>query len=221
MSGKYDQTFKWDPASDPEGNTAKAIAMWKEGLSGEIIANRIGHPSRNGVIGKLFRLGYSGRKPSPAGVQRKAYNRKKPKGENVWKKAVAKKFAEANAKPKKATDGLWEPGAGDLAPAPRDGEAIEVPAAQRKQLADLEAGECRFPYGDIEVDRAGFYFCGGKTVPGLPYCEAHARCCYQPPNPNRRPVDRHRTGFSMPPQRPRIEHEEAADGPAPLSFEDA
>jgi hypothetical protein len=25
----------------------------------------------------------------------------------------------------------------------------------------------------------------------------------------------------MPPQRPRIEHEEAADGPAPLSFEDA
>jgi hypothetical protein len=215
MSGRYEKLFAWDdPVANPNGVTAQAIQLHKEGLSCSLIGERLG-TSRNSVIGKLNRLGFT--RPHAATGEKRKPTKARLTGWQQRAKAAQK------AKPKpapKPTDGIWaQPG--EIEPAPRDGEAIEVPLAQRKQVADLEPGDCRFPYGDLAADRASFYLCGGKVVPGLSYCEAHARCCYQPPNPKRRPVDLHRTGFSLPPQRPRIEHEEAADGPSPLNFEDA
>ena len=33
---------------------------------------------------------------------------------------------------------------------------------------------------------ADFHFCGKNKVPGLPYCEFHARRAFQPPQPRRR-----------------------------------
>lgn len=54
-----------------------------------------------------------------------------------------------------------------------DQEIKQVHPDQRKQLFDLEVNDCRWPFGD--VGRPGFGFCGCKTVPGLPYCEDHAR----------------------------------------------
>jgi GcrA cell cycle regulator len=37
---------------------------------------------------------------------------------------------------------------------------------------------CRWPIGDPADGE--FHFCGRKTKPGSPYCEAHARMAYQP-----------------------------------------
>jgi GcrA cell cycle regulator len=37
---------------------------------------------------------------------------------------------------------------------------------------------CRWPIGDPSDGE--FHFCGRKTKPGSPYCEAHARMAYQP-----------------------------------------
>ncbi|MEM6780467.1 MAG: GcrA family cell cycle regulator [Pseudomonadota bacterium] len=44
-------------------------------------------------------------------------------------------------------------------------------------LAQLEAGMCRWPNGDPKDEN--FNFCGCPAVPGLPYCEEHAKIAYQ------------------------------------------
>jgi GcrA cell cycle regulator len=63
-------------------------------------------------------------------------------------------------------------------------EEIEIPLAERKTLQQLTEGMCRWPIGDPQL--ADFHFCGRNKVTGLPYCEAHARRAYQPPQPRRR-----------------------------------
>lgn len=46
------------------------------------------------------------------------------------------------------------------------------------KLIDLRDRMCRWPVGDPKD--ADFVFCGCDAVPGLPYCEDHARAAYQP-----------------------------------------
>ena len=43
---------------------------------------------------------------------------------------------------------------------------------------------CRWPIGDPQHE--DFHFCNRNKVPGLPYCEFHARRAFQPPQPRRR-----------------------------------
>ena len=66
-------------------------------------------------------------------------------------------------------------------------EEIEIPLAERKTLQDLTEGMCRWPIGDPQM--TDFHFCGRNKVTGLPYCEAHARRAFQPPQPRRRDRD--------------------------------
>ena len=42
---------------------------------------------------------------------------------------------------------------------------------------------CRWPCGDPKHDDFGF--CGDNAMPGLPYCEDHARIAYQAATRNR------------------------------------
>ena len=42
-------------------------------------------------------------------------------------------------------------------------------------LAELEAGECRYAYGDSD-----FTFCGHKVQPGSSYCRPHHMLCWTP-----------------------------------------
>lgn len=44
-------------------------------------------------------------------------------------------------------------------------------------LVDLKPGMCRWPVGDPKEEN--FNFCGCKSLPGLPYCEHHAKLAYQ------------------------------------------
>lgn len=44
-------------------------------------------------------------------------------------------------------------------------------------LVDMKERQCRWPYGDPKDE--GFIFCGCEAIPGLPYCEEHARSAYQ------------------------------------------
>jgi GcrA cell cycle regulator len=59
---------------------------------------------------------------------------------------------------------------------------------QRRTLLELTEETCRWPIGDPATQ--DFYFCGGKTVTGVPYCGYHCRIAYQPPATRRdkRPV---------------------------------
>lgn len=49
-----------------EENTNKLKTMWADGYNGSQIAAEIPHATRNAVMGKLNRLGLSGRKPKKA-----------------------------------------------------------------------------------------------------------------------------------------------------------
>ena len=63
-------------------------------------------------------------------------------------------------------------------------EELVIPMAERKTIASLDECSCRWPIGDPQM--SDFYFCGKNKVPGLPYCEFHARRAFQPPQSRRR-----------------------------------
>lgn len=56
---------------------------------------------------------------------------------------------------------------------------VKMPEFKGKGVAmvDLDSRMCRWPNGDPKEE--GFNFCGCESVPGLPYCEIHARVAYQ------------------------------------------
>ena len=144
--------FVWDDAA-----VEQLKGLWADGASAETISTTLGCGSRNSVIGKVHRLGLSGRAKPRSGVQtaRAARPRRAP-AQRVLRAA-----------PPLAPIELPEP------------EILEiVPLGQRCCLHDLSDSKCRFPVGDPrDVD---FFFCGGVPLEGLPYCNFHHRVCYQP-----------------------------------------
>jgi GcrA cell cycle regulator len=71
----------------------------------------------------------------------------------------------------------------DLEPEPKLIDNI-IPIGQRCSILELTESKCKWPIGDpSSVD---FFFCGGKTVEGLPYCGHHSRVAYQPAADRRR-----------------------------------
>jgi GcrA cell cycle regulator len=63
-------------------------------------------------------------------------------------------------------------------------EELVIPVAERKSIQTLTEVTCRWPIGDPQ--NTEFHFCGKNKVPGLPYCEFHARRAFQPPQSRRR-----------------------------------
>lgn len=154
--------------------------LWSEGLSASQIAGRLGGVTRNAVIGKVHRLGLSGRATTSRMKTHRARPRPTPAG-------VAVKRAMPSAKPRFAQAGnpavraLYQPDAEPFIPSV---EELEIPLAERKSIQTLTECSCRWPIGDPQL--ADFHFCGKNKVPGLPYCEFHARRAFQPPQARRR-----------------------------------
>ena len=73
---------------------------------------------------------------------------------------------------------------GDTEPYVPPAEELVIPLNERKYIQTLTEICCRWPIGDPQL--ADFHFCGKKKVTGLPYCEAHARRAFQPPQARRR-----------------------------------
>ena len=61
-----------------------------------------------------------------------------------------------------------------------------VPMSQRRTLLELTEDTCHWPVGD--PGNPEFFFCGGKSISGLPYCAHHSRIAYQPASDRRRPA---------------------------------
>ena len=62
-----------------------------------------------------------------------------------------------------------------------------IPLNERRYIQTLTESCCRWPSGDPQ--QPDFHFCGKKKIPGLPYCEVHARRAVQPPQARRRERD--------------------------------
>lgn len=152
--------------------------LWEDGLSASQIAAQIGGVSRNAVIGKVHRLGLSGRvKPADAAGAGRRKAAREPE-------AAAPVEAEAAPVPAPA---LVFPET--VAPAPA--AACAITASSRVTIMDLRESMCRWPLGD--PTSPDFHYCGDRSITGLPYCTHHAEIAYQPAAERKR--DRRVGGF--------------------------
>ena len=146
--------------------------LWGEGLSASQIAAELGGITRNAVIGKVHRLGLSGRAKSPASTAARP-RKARPHTHlmRVSRPAVRGNTALAHAY--------------DFEPEPEP-EVVDnvIPLGQRRTILELTEETCRWPIGD--PGSTDFFFCGGQTGTGAPYCTYHSRVAYQPAGDRRR-----------------------------------
>ncbi|GAA0777988.1 GcrA cell cycle regulator [Roseibium denhamense] len=152
--------------------------LWGDGLSASQIAGELGGVTRNAVIGKVHRLGLSGRAKTSA-------------------PSTKARRPRVNAAPaaKKPTQQPQTVGATalkqDFVPAPVQEAKPEVepvaelvPMGQRASILTLTERTCKWPIGDPATD--DFYFCGRVSEAGVPYCTYHCKIAYQPVADRRR-----------------------------------
>jgi GcrA cell cycle regulator len=150
--------------------------LWSDGLSASQIASRLGGVTRNAVIGKVHRLGLSGR----ATTSRMKSHRPRVRTQTAKRLAKPRLGEVGNSPFRKLYFADSEP---YVPPA----EELVIPMCERKYIQTLTESCCRWPIGDPQQPE--FHFCGKKKIPGLPYCEVHARRAFQPPQPRRRDRD--------------------------------
>lgn len=140
--------------------------LWREGLSASQIARSLaGGVTRNAVIGKIHRLGLSGRSTAsrPGARTRHA------------------------ARPARLPRPVSPPAAPDRPTRP---PALPAPPAMDVETGRPEVGlasivnigrrQCRWPIGEPGTE--GFSLCGRPMVRGA-FCGCHANRAYQPPKP--------------------------------------
>ena len=151
--------------------------LWNEGLSASQIAAILGGVTRNAVIGKVHRLGLSGRsKP----IRTSRPRPRKPRLSNQTR-PTGRGFSSVGNTALKMDPNVDAIAAPAVAPIPF--EELVIPMAERKTILELTEQTCRWPYRDPRDP--DFHFCGRGAVSDKPYCEHHARLAYQPANDRR------------------------------------
>lgn len=135
--------------------------LWGEGLSASQIASKMGGVTRNAVIGKVHRLGLSGR-ATPAKPQRGCGL------DHAGEDFVARR-REPSMKP--------------IVPEPEFAAPLVLESGDRTTVPTLKTNMCKWPIGDPARD--DFHFCGQPTSTGKSYCAYHARLAFQPAQPRR------------------------------------
>jgi len=150
--------------------------LWAEGLSASQIAGRLGGVTRNAVIGKVHRLGLSGRATS----SRSSVPRPRRNHTPRQSRAPSLTFGtRGNAALKPTYEAEFE-----ATPAPAQVEELVIPLHERATILTLNESMCRWPIGD--PSEGSFHFCGRKKNGSSPYCEHHACMAYQPAQSRRR-----------------------------------
>ncbi len=149
--------------------------LWADGLSASQVAKQLGGVTRNAVIGKVHRLGLSGRAtPSRPARPRTQTARTMPPLRGRPDPLVAERRVEDVR---------------SAAPIIERAEIARVEAeevidpAKRATVLTLTEHTCKWPIGD--PGRPGFHFCGRGADSNSPYCAEHARLAYQPVQPRR------------------------------------
>nr|RAV93400.1 GcrA cell cycle regulator [Aerococcus urinae] len=133
--------------------------LWADGLSAGQIAKRLGGVTRNAVIGKVHRLGLSGR-VTPSRPARPIPAPRPPRADPV--KIIRPPVEEPMPVMPQIAAALSEHTGG----APR-------------AVIELRNRYCKWPIGSPEDE--GFHFCGApRPSEAQPYCAAHARIAYEP-----------------------------------------
>jgi len=151
--------------------------LWNDGLSASQIAGELGGITRNAVIGKVHRLGLSGRAKSPSSSVPRA---RKPRPVSQFPRP-ARHATRGNTALAPSAHPFHDLVA-ELEPEPELLDNI-IPIGQRCSILELTEARCHWPIGDPGT--ADFFFCGGQSVTNLPYCAYHSRIAYQPANMRR------------------------------------
>lgn len=160
----------------------RLVKLYGEGLSASIIADRLGGVTRNAVIGKCHRLGLTGRAALIAKPKHNQ-NRRRPRTQ-------APKIAPAKIKAVRvgntAFRQLLATNAEPLPPpAETDIPRVSFHDLDRRQHCGWVCVEA--PKGELISSLDAPVYCGCKPVPGLSYCEHHARRAFQSPEPGKAP----------------------------------
>jgi GcrA cell cycle regulator len=148
--------------------------LWTDGLSASQIARKMGGVTRNAVIGKVHRLGLSGR-ATPARVSTARVNTS-----TARVRPAAPSLASGRSRFRDASlDDLKE----EVIPQP-----ILSPE-ERASVLHLTEHTCKWPIGDPGTTE--FHFCGARAKSGSPYCTTHAAQAYQPLERRRRRTGTH------------------------------
>ncbi|MEQ8558864.1 MAG: GcrA family cell cycle regulator [Henriciella sp.] len=141
--------------------------LWAEGHSASQIAKQLGGVTRNAVIGKVHRLGLSGRATPSRPVKRPPrLARPKPSLRTDGNVSTTETSSEEPRIRRSDQDAIVSA----LQPAPvADGEAATI--------LTLRDSMCKWPIGDPADPK--FAFCGRKSDCG-PYCSEHAKVAFQP-----------------------------------------
>ena len=168
--------------------------LWNQGLSASQIAAELNHGiTRNAVIGKVHRLGLSGRAktpssstPRPRKVTRAPSH---PLGHTMARAIGAASGGISSSRPamrgnlalRTAEAPMIDPVA-DFVVQPY--EDVVVPMSERISIMELRESTCRWPYGDPATE--DFRFCGAESPIGTPYCAFHSKIAYQPTTDRRK-----------------------------------
>jgi GcrA cell cycle regulator len=145
--------------------------LWLDGLSASQIAKQLGGVTRNAVIGKVHRLGLSGR-AAPSQPSRPAFKAPRAPRPAASPASSAARRLEGHA-PR------------SHAPAPAEPRPLYYPEEPGSAtVLTLGAHMCKWPIGDPATD--SFTFCGRRTDQEGPYCVEHARVAYQPQQQRKR-----------------------------------
>ena len=142
--------------------------LWADGLSASQIAAELGGITRNAVIGKVHRLGLSGRAKSPSS------NAPRPRKARSSNHMIRVQRPQVRGNTALAYDYEVE----------AEPEMLEIPMEQRKTLLQLSEKSCHWPVGDPSTP--DFFFCGGENAEDKPYCTFHCRIAFQPASDRRR-----------------------------------
>ena len=140
--------------------------LWQDGLSASQIAKQLGGVTRNAVIGKVHRLGLSGR-AAPSKPARTVFKAPRP----------ARPAAAAPSAPRRIAEHPTT-----LVAQPTPVRYVDE-APGTATVLTLGAHMCKWPIGDPSLD--SFTFCGRRSGEG-PYCEEHAHVAYQPSQAKKR-----------------------------------
>ncbi len=153
--------------------------LWAEGLSASQIANQLGGVTRNAVIGKVHRLGLSGRTTTSRTKAARPRRRTANRSPGRSSRPILRTQGNAALKAYYAPDAEEE-----LKPSPLYIEELVIPISERASILSLKEDTCRWPIGDPGDEE--FHFCGRHSEQGVPYCPHHCHIAYQPAQSRKR-----------------------------------
>ena len=156
--------------------------LWADGLSASQIAAELTGVTRNAVIGKVHRLGLSGRAkaPAPTTPRPKKVATHRP-ASDTHERSEPSVTSVGNAAVKLNVVPVARP---QVEAQPKIYSLSDAPLVENAGILDLTEQTCKWPVGD--PGDSSFHFCARRSETGIPYCGYHARVAYQPVSERRR-----------------------------------